>query len=140
MAKIMVDGIQYGWGNITVILFGSPVVGITKVEYKTTQKKENVYGFGRDVIGRGYGNFEYTGSIEIYLEEWVKIIKASATGDVLQIPPFSMSVVYGGVGVVPIKDILYNVEFLESPLTSSQGDTSIKVSIPIIFSGIDRAK
>ena len=139
MAKVMIDGIQYGWGNITVILFGSPVIGITKVEYKTTQKKENIYGFGRDVIGRGYGNFEYTGSIEIYLEEWIKIINASPTGDALQIPPFNMTVLYSGVGVVPSKDKLYNCEFLESPLTSSQGDTSIKITIPIIFSGIDRA-
>lgn len=139
MAQVMAMGVQYGWGNITAILFGSPLVGITKIEYKSTQKKDNLYGFGRDVVGRGYGNFEYTGSLEVYTEEWIKIIKASATGDPLQIPPFNITVVYAGTGVVPVRDVLYNVEFLENPLTSSQGDTSIKVTIPIIFSGMDRA-
>ena len=140
MSQVLVNGVQYGWGNITCILYGSPVVGITKIDYKRTQAKENLYGAGRDVIGRGYGNFTYDGSIEMYLEEWVKIVKASASGDPLQTVPFTITVVYGGPGVVPIKDILFNVEFLENPLTSSQGDTSIKVTIPIIMSHISRAQ
>jgi len=137
MAKVLVNGINYGWGNITMVLFNSPVIGITKIEYKTTQNKSNNYGLGRDVIGRGYGNFEYSGSIEIYYEEWMKIIAASATGDALQIPPFSITVLYSGTGVVPRKEILYNCEFLESPMVSNQGDTTIKVTIPIIFTGVE---
>lgn len=138
MAKIIAEGAVYNWGNVTLSLFGSPVIGISKIEYKTMQKKENIYGLGRDVIGRGYGNIEYSGSIEILLEEWIKIINASPNGDPLQIAPFNITVLYNGVGVLPKKDILYNCEFLESPLSTNQGDTSIKVTIPILMTGIER--
>jgi hypothetical protein len=121
-----------------MILFGSPVVGITKIDYKQTQKKENLYGIGRDVVGRGYGNFEYSGSIELYIEEWKKIVQAAPNNSPLEIPYFTITISYGGAGVVPTQDILYNVEFLENPFMSNQGDTNIKVTVPILIGGLQR--
>ena len=56
MATPLINGINYSWANVKVILFGVPVVGITKIEYKTKQKKENQYGAGYEPISRGYGN------------------------------------------------------------------------------------
>ncbi len=138
MSLVLVNGVQYSWGSIKLVLFGSPVVGLTKIDYKTTQKKDNLYGFGRQPIGRGYGNFEYTGNLELYLDEWKKICQAAPGGDPLQIPRFNITVLYGDNGVTPFTDVLENVEFLENPLTSSQGDTSIKISIPLIIAGITR--
>ena len=34
MANVMINGVNYSWTNIKLILFGIPVVGITAINYK----------------------------------------------------------------------------------------------------------
>jgi len=138
MATALINGVSYGWGNIQLVLFGVPVVGITKIDYKAKQTKENLYGAGYKPVSRGYGKYEYEGSIEIYTEEWKRIIAASPNRDPLSIAPFSIEVVFAGNRVTPDKDSLKMCEFLENPLSSSEGDTSIKVTIPLIIGDIVR--
>jgi len=138
MATALINGVSYGWGNIQLVLFGVPVVGITKIDYKAKQTKENLYGAGYKPVSRGYGKYEYEGSIEIYTEEWKRIIAASPNRDPLSIAPFDIEIVFAGNRVAPDKDSLKMCEFLENPLSSSEGDTSIKVSIPLIIGDIVR--
>lgn len=138
MATPLVNGINYSWNNVTVILFGVPVVGITKISYKRKQEKANNYGAGSKPVSRGYGRYEYEGSIELYTDEWKRIIAASPDRDPLSIEAFDIQVVYGGTRVTPNKDVLKMVEFLEDPLDANEGDTSLKVTIPIIIADIQR--
>lgn len=138
MATPLINGVSYGWGNITLMLFGVPVVGITKIDYKAKQTKENLYGAGYKPVSRGYGKYEFEGSIEIYTEEWKRIIAASPNRDPLSIAPFDIQVVFGGTRTLPTNDTLKMVEFMENPLSVSEGDTSIKVSIPLIIGDIVR--
>ena len=134
----LINGINYSWANITLTLFGVPVVGITKIEYKRKQKKENNYGAGSQPVSRGYGNYEYEGSIELYVDEWKRIIAASPNRDPLSIAPFDIQVVFAGAGITVEKDVLRSVEFMEDPLTASQGDTKLMVTIPLIIGLIDK--
>ncbi len=138
MATPLINGVNYSYGNIKMILFGVPVVGITKISYNKKQTKENNYGLGYQPVSRGYGNYEYEGSIEMYVDEWKRIIAAAPSRDPLAIPPFDISIVYGGNSVAADKDVLRAVEFLEDPLDASQGDTKLLVTIPIILAGIER--
>ena len=138
MATPLINGINYSWANISFVLFGIPVIGITKIEYKRKMKKENNYGSGQQPVSRGYGNYEYEGSIEIYVDEWKRIIAASPGRDPLLIAPFDVPVVYGGSRVSADKDVLRSVEFMEDPLSTSQGDTKLLVTIPLIIGAIDR--
>lgn len=139
MATPLINGTNYSWPAIKLVLFGVPVVGITKIDYKTKQKKENNYGQGAQPISRGYGNVECEGSIEIYTEEWKRIIAASPGRDPLAIPPFDIQVLYGSNAVAPDqKDVLRFVEFMENPLSASQGDTKLVVTIPLIIAAIER--
>lgn len=135
---ILTNGVNYSWGNVIAIILGVPIVGITKIDYKAKQTKENQYGQGFDPVSVGYGNVEYEGTLEMYLDEWKKIIAASPNRDPLQIPFFDITVVFGGSRVLPDKDVLNNVEFLENPMTTSQGETKILVQIPFRFAGIKR--
>ncbi len=134
----LINGINYSWANITVVLFGVPLIGITKIEYKTKQKKENNYGAGQYPVSRGYGNFEPDGSLELYTDEWKRIIAGSPDRNPLLIGPFDIIVMYGGSRVSADKDILRSVEFLEDPLSANQGDTKLMVSIPLIIGSIER--
>lgn len=134
----LINGINYSWANITCVLFGVPVVGITKISYNRKQKKENNYGYGPHPIGRGYGNYEPEGSLELYVDEWKRIIAASPDRDPLKIAPFDIQVVFGGSRVSADKDVLRSVEFMEDPLSASQGDTKLLVTIPLIIASIER--
>lgn len=135
---VLVNGVNYSWGDITLILFGIPVVGITEINYKRMQKKENNYGAGFFPVSRGYGNYEYEGDITLYVDEWKRIIAASPNRDPMQIAPFSIPVKFGSTRVAYEQDTLFGVEFVEDPLASKQGDTKLLVKIPLIIADISR--
>lgn len=135
----LINGINYSWANVKVILFGVPVVGITKIEYKIKQKKENQYGAGYEPISRGYGNKEYEGSIEIYSDELKRIIASAPNNDLMQIPPFKIHVLFeNGAGALVTEDVLSMCEFTEEGLSASQGDTKLLVSLPLVIGQISR--
>ncbi|RYD57287.1 MAG: hypothetical protein EOP56_08230 [Sphingobacteriales bacterium] len=90
-------------------------------------------------MSRGYGAVTYEGSLEIYVDEWKKIIAQSPNRDPLQIPTFDISVTFGGDGVAPAKDTLRSAEFLENPLEAKQGDTKMLVTIPLIIADIEHS-
>lgn len=135
----IINGINYSWANISLVLFGVPVVGITKISYKEKQEKKNQYGVGHRPVSRGYGNIEIDGSIELYLDEWRRIIAAAPGNRVLAIPPFDITVIYAAAGnITPARDVLRAVEFLEDPFDASQGDNRLLVSVPLVIAQIDR--
>ena len=133
----LINGVNYSWANIKLVLFGVPVVGITKIEYSKKQKKENNYGMGTEPVSRGYGNNEYEGKITLYRDEWNKIIAAAPTKNPMDIDFFDIQVVYAGTRVAPVIDVLRSCEFMEDVLSVGQGDTKIMVEIPIIIGAID---
>jgi hypothetical protein len=98
-ATPLINGINYSTGQMYCYPFGVPVVGILKIDYKRKQKKENNYGFGSEPVSRGYGNVEYDGSIELYTDEWFRIMEASPGRDPLKIPPFDIQISFSGPGV-----------------------------------------
>lgn len=139
MASIpLVNGVNWSWANISFVLFGVPVTGITEIKYSRKQKKENNYGIGSDPVSRGYGNREYEASITLYTDEWMRIIAGSPNNDPLQIAPFDIPVVFGN-GLNLATDVLRAVEFLEDPLSGTQGETKLMVTIPLIVALIDRS-
>lgn len=133
-------GSVYGWGNISLIMFGSELVGFEGIEWKKSQKKEHIYGVGREPRGVGRGNNEYTGSIDILYDELIKIINNSPNGSITDLAPFSMYVYFSSTSTnPPSKVILSSVEFLENPFKTMQGETHIKMTLPILIGQITYA-
>jgi len=135
---VLVNGVNYSWGNITVVLFGVPLVGILGIDYKSKQAKTNNYGQGNEPVSRGYGMKEYDGTIEIYTDTLKAIIAQAPGRDITKIPPFNIPVTFGGEGVATTKDVLLACEFLEDPFSAKSGDTKLTVTIPLIIGGISR--
>lgn len=134
----LINGINYSWASISVVMFGSPVVGIASVEYKRKQKKENNYGAGPDPVSRGYGMFEYEGSLEFYTDYWKALVANAPGRDPLAIAPFDIQITFGGKNLIPTKDVLRGCEFLEDPFSGKSGDTKLMVKIPLIIAAIER--
>ena len=138
MTPALINGVNYSWIDIKFVLFGIPVTGITKITYNEKQEKTNNYGAGEKPISRGYGRKTYEGSIEIYTDVLKKIIDAAPNRSFLDIPPSDIQVIFGSSRTLFDKDVLRQVEFLENPFDVSEGDTSIKVTIPLIIADITR--
>ena len=134
----LINGINYAWANITTTLFTTPLTGITAISYKRKQKKDNNFGAGVEPVSRGYGNREYEGSLELYYDTWAQIVAQAPNQDPTQIPPFPITVSFGGSQVTSKKETLQMVEFMEDPMESKQGDTKILVKIPLIIAGISK--
>lgn len=132
----LVNGVSYSWVHINFILYGVPVKGITKITWKKKSEKVNNYGAGPDPVSRGYGRNEYEASIELYREEWQRIIDISPDKDPLSIPPQDVPVVFGGSRVTAKTVVLQAVELLEDAFEANEGDTSLKISVPLIIAGV----
>ncbi len=132
----LVNGINYAWVNITLVMFGIPIKGITKISWKKKTEKTNNYGAGSEPVSRGIGRTEYDCSIELYRDEWQRIIDVAPDKDPMSILPFDIPVVFGGSRVTAKTVILQTCEFMEDAFDSSEGDTSIKITIPIIIAGV----
>jgi hypothetical protein len=129
----LINGVNYSWANVKLVLFGVPVLGITKIEYSSKQKKENNFGMGTIAVSRGYGNKEFEGKITLYRDEWNAIIAAAPNRDPNDIEPFDIQVSFSGARVATTTDVLQACEFTEDPFTVSQGDTKIMVEIPLVI-------
>jgi len=137
----LINGVNYSWGNLAVVIFGNVTIGITEISYKRKQEKTNNYGAGNEPISRGYGRVEYEGSITMYVDEWKRIIQAAISQGInspLEISASDMQVVYAGSRVLPSTDKIESFEFLEDPFDGKEGDTKFMVTIPIIIGGLTK--
>ena len=132
----LINGVNYNYASIQFVLFGVPVVGITDIKYTSKQEKTNNYGAGYEPVSRGYGKKEYDGSIEVYQDEWKKVIAASPNRDPLSIPWFDITVTYGDSLANLTTDTLQAAEFLEDPFEAKTGDTKLMAKIPLIIGKI----
>lgn len=142
MANVLINGTNYHWANISLILFSVPIVGIVAIDYAKKQEKSNSYGFGSEPISRGYGRITYEASIELFQDEWKRIIEAAPNRDPLQIPPFSIQVLFsnqpeGNGVVIPHQDTLLNCEFTNDALSAKESDSKLTIKLDLILAGIE---
>lgn len=133
---LVVNGINYSWGNIAIAMFKVPITQITEITYKVKQEMVNNYGQGNQPVSRGFGKVEYEASIEIYQDLWQQIKRSAPNGDPFQFDPFDITMVLGGTRVSPLKVTLQFCQFLEDGFEAKTGDTSLMVKIPLIIAGI----
>lgn len=133
----LINGKNYDWGNITFVLYGTPVIGITEINYDRSRESPNNYGAGYEPVSYGNKNFTYAGDISIYFDELNAIVNSPTTPNrsILEIPPDTIIVQFEGDGVPLTVHRLKNVRFLKDPFGSKQNDSNIIVKIPFAFAG-----
>ena len=138
---MLINGKNYDYGNVGLILFGVPIFGVTEIDYSVSQEKTMNHGAGYDPVSYGYGARTYKGSITVYTDTTRAIINSQPPNqnrDILQIPPFTIPVVFYGANVPLTTDTLNNVMFTENPFATKSGDTKIMVKIPFVFAGLNQ--
>ncbi|WP_395059998.1 hypothetical protein [Flavobacterium sp.] len=133
----LINGREYGWGDIAVTVSATPLIGIRAVKYEEDQEKENIYGAGRNPVSRGYGRVKTTGSITL-LSATVFAMQATAPrGKLHNIAPFPIVVSYqpetGGI----VKHVLKNCEFKKTTFDWKEGDMSKEIELELVISHIE---
>lgn len=137
-ATVLVNGVNSAWQNLTWMWYALPIVGIKSINWNKNQKTDLNYGQGVEPISEAVGNNEYTADIEIYKEEWDKIIKAAPNNDPLLIPRSDMQIVCGGNRINTTVTVLKMVKFTGYGFGSKQNDTSIMVKLKLSVAGIEQ--
>lgn len=69
MAVVTINGQEYGWGDITIFMWGQPVLRARAIEYKVSQQTEPLRGAGREPLAIQCGERSYSGSITVLQSE-----------------------------------------------------------------------
>ena len=133
----LINGESVSWAQVQLTILGAPITGFTSISYNSKREKANVYGAGSKPVSRGYGRYEYEGSITFLAEEWKNIIQASPLGDPLSLGWFDVNILFISPTTGLVMQTTWKAaEILENPIDVSEGDTSINVEVPFIMADI----
>ncbi|OWP76533.1 hypothetical protein [Flavobacterium oreochromis] len=129
---------QYAWKDITIVIGGRILEGVTEVEYTEKQEKEVLRGRGDKPLAVLRGNKDFDGKLTIWQSELEAMVQDSPDKDVLKLN-FDVVISYipDGIGQ-PVIDILKGCEFTEIKKGMKQGDKNMLVEMPIIFLDVKR--
>lgn len=130
-------GLMAGWNNVTVVLLGRELEGITELSYSDAVEMENVYGRNGMPIGRAEGNYGAKTSITLYMEEIIALQHSLPPGRRIQdIEPFDIIVHYDYNNYI-FKDVIRNCQFTDNGVEVKQNDKTISTKLGLITSHID---
>jgi len=125
MSIPLVNGQAYDYVSITFVALGVPLPSVSAINYTAEQAKENNYGTGNEPVSRGRGAKMYNASFDISMNDTEALRDVAPNGDLLNIPPFDIVIVFGNPQK-PVTHIIKNFEFGDDGVEASQGDTDIK--------------
>jgi hypothetical protein len=73
----MASSKQFEWNDISVVILGKIVTGITNIEIEAKQDKEAVYGRGNKPLAIQSGKKTYEGSITLLQSEYAALLAAA---------------------------------------------------------------
>ena len=125
-----INGRNYDWESIEINGPGGLIVGAQSINYKDSAKVENVYGKGRDILGRGRGNYEGSGNLEMLRPDFDALIGGLGS-DYLGSADFTVVVSYGNDDGLTVTDTLQECVITDQDLSGTQGDAKIPVKLDI---------
>lgn len=120
---IKINSKEYSWGDITVVVLGRPVIGITGIDYKVKKAKEARFGAGREAKSIQHGKREVDGTITLMQSEVIALNQAARTKgykDILDVEVDIYVTYMDGVAVTT--DKIVGASFTELPRGMKEGD------------------
>lgn len=121
---------EYEWADVTVIIGGRDITGITGVKYTEKIERESIYAKGRNPHAIQSGNRSIEGEVTMLQSEYEALTEAGK-GSVLSLA-VDIEVSYGNTPD-PIKTKrLEGVRFTEAAQELKQGDKHMEITLPFI--------
>lgn len=131
---------QYGWKDVSVVVLGRTIEGITDVKVKRKTTKERQYGRGNQPQYILSGNEEISGSLTLLQDELDAVnaaVKQVATRLDISKVSFDIVISYENELGVASTDVVRGAQVEEYEKAMSQGDTHMKIELPFIAVGFD---
>jgi hypothetical protein len=131
----MASAKQYGWKDVSVVVLGRTIEGITDIKVKRTTVKERQYGRGSRTQAILTGNEEVSGSITLLQDELEAInLAIKAVDPRLDITKVQFDAVinYENSEGKASTDVVQGVNVQEYEKGMAQGDTHMKIEIPYL--------
>jgi len=140
-----INGREYEWADISIIVGGVPISGFREIRYKKESEKEPLYAKGRDAHSIQRGNNAVTGTLTFTQSQLYALDAAVAGGDLLDIQ-VDIVVSYGAetnsigaIGKSAVNTrVITGVEFTEYEEGMAQGDSFMEVAMPFLGLGIKK--
>lgn len=134
---IVINGRQYEWADISLLLGGRDVVGCRGIKYSEKQETEEIYGKGNQPLSVQRGNRSYSGEVTLLqseVETLLLLAKQQTGRSSLLGLNLNAVVCYGNPlkGDVMITDRLFGIHFTETEKAMSQGDKNMEITLPFI--------
>ena len=127
------------WADLSVSLGGSTITNIQGLKFSVATKKEHLHGEGDDPIGIQSGNREPKGELTV-LKSVVDVMNAAALaagGRDLTDIVWDIVAYWKPVGTRgPVTYTLKGCEISDFEIGAMQGDMSVKVTLPFLFTGL----
>lgn len=128
----LINGVSHSWGDITMLIGGVPVIGVTAIEYGDKQEVKNHYGAGRMPVSRSKGRIEPTAKITLAMEEVLNLQRQSLTGRIQDIAPFPIIVSYLPEDGDVVVDRVMGCQFSENTRKWKENDLRQEVELEIV--------
>jgi hypothetical protein len=132
----LVNGQAYAYSDIIVTVLGSPLAGITAINYSDTQEVTENFGAGRFPVSRGLGKIESEASMTIDRAELNALLSAAAGNRLQNIGEFDITVSYVPGASAPVTDVIKNCRFKNTPSGGAEGDSSVMAELELATSHI----
>jgi hypothetical protein len=117
-------------------MLGRTVLGITAISYEDDQEITDNYGAGQYATSRGYGQNKFKASITLEMKESERLVEASPTGRLQDIPPFPITVCYVNPANKTVTHKLIMCQFKNNKRDVKSGSTNIEVEHELIIANI----
>lgn len=134
-----INGRQYEWGDLTLILGGRNITGFRGIKYSEKIEREALYAKGTQPHSIQSGNVSYEGEITMTQSEY-EALESATKGQGIFSLCLDALVSYGNPsnGDVLVHDRIEGLRFTESAKEWKQGDKFIEITLPFIAMNIAR--
>jgi hypothetical protein len=126
-----------GWNDVSIVVFGRKLEGVTAVEYSDEDEIEGIKGAGAFDVGYGEGNSSAKFSFTISEEERRAMIASIPKGKRIQDSAASPVVISYDYGGVVYTDRVNNVKIKNNGVSVKQGDKSVAFKFDCYTSNIN---
>ena len=132
----IINGVEYTHADITLNLFGIPIVGLTSISYGAVQQISPNYSTGHLPTSVGFGQVDLTATLTITSVEFRKLLLRAPLGRIQNIRFFDIGVNYIPENGFFVRDRLIRCKFKGPNLNSTTNNTQIEVPLELFVADI----
>lgn len=129
----MINGMEYAFEDVEVVINGLPLDGFTNVQYGTKKDHKNVHARGNKPVAMARGKKDSEPGILTILQSQFEAFQAKAPkgSDPCDWAPFPMVVAYAPTGGVIIRDVVPHcrVNSFKKGMSTEDGHMTIDLNL-----------